>query len=424
MNCNIKKSTLRGIINCPQSKSYTHRAIFLATLVKNDASTIINPLNSSDIDATIKACLNFGATVSKTKNAITIFNNKFQIKSEIINAKNSGTTIRFASAISSLFDKLITLTGDDSLKKRPMSPILQSLRSLGARCSSCNGKPPLKIEGRISGGKTTIVGRVSSQFISALLIIAPLLKDGLTIIIENNLISKQYVDATIATMKQFGITTKTISKYKKYHINFQKYVPTTFYVPSDFSSLALLLSTAVLVGNKLNIKISQNDLPQGDKIIIKILNMLGVNVMFDENIISVRSPNQLNGGKFDLSNNPDLLPPLALLALKSSKPIEIFNVRHARYKEADRLSIISREFKKVSLLVEEKDDGIILQNTGNLKGAHFNPENDHRLFMTFCVAGMYIGECTISDRESIDVSYPNFLRDVCKVGGNISNIDM
>ncbi len=420
MNCDIAKSILTGTINCPPSKAYTHRAIFLASLA-NGESTIINALDSNDIIATINACTNFGATINKIENTITIHNNKLLLRSTFIDAQNSGTTMRMAIAISSLFDKPITLTGDDSLKQRPMSPILKTLTFLGAKCSSYGGKPPLTITGKISGTKEAIIqGNVSSQFVSSLLMIAPCLKEGLIIMIKNNLVSKQYVDATLATMAQFGVNVDIISKYKKYRIDFQKYRGTAFYVPSDFSSLSLLLSAAVLVGRKLKIKISQNNLPQGDNIIINILNTLGVEVTFDQNTISVNPPQKLRGGKFDLENNPDLLPPVAILALKSNKPIEIFNVSHARYKETDRISIIAREFKKLDLFITEKEDGIIIQNTGILKSTKFNPEKDHRLFMAFCIAGMYIGNCTITDSESVNISYPDFIRDITKIGGKIN----
>lgn len=420
MNCNIAKSILNGTIDCPASKAYTHRAIFLAALAKG-RSTIINALKSNDIVATIDACTNFGSTINHNKNEMTIQNNGLLLRSTFIDAKNSGTTIRIAASISSLFDKQITLTGDNSLNQRPMSPLLKTLTSLGAKCSSYNGKPPLTITGKISGGEAVIQGNISSQFISSLLMIAPCLKEGLIIMIKDHLVSKQYVDATLAIMAQFGVVVNVISKYKKYSVNFQQYKATTVHIPSDYSSLSLLLSAAILVGNKLKIKTSQNDLPQVDHMIIDILNTMGVDIILDQNIISVNSPHNLLGGKFDLEHNPDLLPPVAILALKSNYPIEIFNVRHARYKETDRIAIISREFKKLGLLVKEKDDGMIIQNTsGVLKSANLNPENDHRLFMAFCIAGMYIGKCTVSDSESINISYPNFIRDINKLGGKIS----
>ena len=126
-----------------------------------------------------------------------------------------------------------------------------------------------------------------------------------------------------------------------------------------------------------------------------------------------KSPISLNGGKFDLSDTPDLLPAIAILALKSEKPIEIFNVKHARYKETDRIAVISRELKKIGLDVEEKDDGMILRKPLELHPAELNSENDHRLFMAFSIAGMFVGECTVSDPDAVKVSYPEFISDLC-----------
>jgi len=180
-----------------------------------------------------------------------------------------------------------------------------------------------------------------------------------------------------------------------------------------------LLSAAVLIGDNLQIETTMSNLPQGDEAFFDILKRLGVVVDFSENIISVKSPERLNGGKFDLSNTPDLLPPLSILALKTSKPIEIFNVKHARYKETDRISILARELQKLGVQVEEREDGLILFPSVEPKGANLHPENDHRLFMAFCIAGMYIGNCIVSDPDSVNVSYPNFIKDLSKLGGKI-----
>ena len=237
--------------------------------------------------------------------------------------------------------------------------------------------------------------------------------------IEGNLVSKPYLDATISIMKKFGVDVKIETPYKKYSIDNQTYSSSSVTIPSDFSSLALLLSASVLIGDNLQIEATMNDLPQGDEYFIEILKKLGVNVDINGKIITVKSPEKLDGGKFDLSNTPDLLPPLSILALKATNPIEIFNVKHARYKETDRIAILARELQKLGIKVEEKDDGLILRSSDELNGANLNSENDHRLFMAFCIAGMYVGDCIVSDAESVNVSYPNFIDDVNGVGGKI-----
>ena len=419
MKCEIKTSKITGRIICPPNKSYTHRAIFLAAL--SDGKSIVkNVLNSSDIKATISACNAFGVEVHEDNDIITIRNTiGSTVQGSMIDAQNSGTTIRIAIAIAALSGGNTMLTGDESLKKRPMQPILDSLQTLGVSSESDGGLPPITIKGKIKGNEVNIDGKISSQFISALLIIAPRLENGLIINIQGELVSKPYIDLTIAIMKEFGVIVNSEIPYKKYVVKHQIYKPTTFTVPSDFSNLALLLASNVLLGDGLEIEISLGNLPQGDEAIIDILEELGVNVTLNGNIITTKSPKMLTGGRFDLSNTPDLLPALAILSLKSSEPIEIFNVKHARYKETDRIAIISRELKKIGIVVEEHEDGMKLTSNETLSSGELNSENDHRLFMAFSIAAMYIGDCTVTDPDSVQISYPNFISDMKNVGAQI-----
>ena len=417
MNCKVDKAKISGKIVCPSNKSYTHRAVFLASLTKGE-SIIENILHSADTKATIEACKKFGAKINENGNNLVI-NSDSSIHASTIDAANSGTTIRIATAIASLADGKSTLSGDASLNQRPMKPLLDALESIGAKCSSNDGKPPVEVSGIIKGGELSIPGNISSQFISALMIAAPLSQNGIILNIEGDLVSKPYLDATISIMKKFGVDVKTEIPYKKYSINNQTYNSSSVTIPSDFSSLALLLSASVLIGDNLQIEATLSDLPQGDEYFIEILKKLGADVDIKGNIITVKSPEKLDGGKFDLSNTPDLLPPLSILALKTTNPIEIFNVKHARYKETDRIAILARELQKLGIKVEEKEDGLILHSSDELNGANLNSENDHRLFMTFCIAGMYVGNCIVSDAESVNVSYPNFIDDVNAIGGKI-----
>jgi 3-phosphoshikimate 1-carboxyvinyltransferase len=420
MSCKVEKSKLSGHIVCPPNKSYSHRAIFLASLAGNN-SKIDNVLFSADTIATIEACRKFGAEIEEGDTSLIVKNSiKMDKIVPEIDAKNSGTTIRIASGIASLFTKEITLTGDSSLQKRPMKPLLDALESIGAKCTSTNGMPPIKITGKILGGEVSIPGNFSSQFISSLLICAPLTEKGISLNIKENLVSKPYLDATIATMRNFGVTVQTFIPYKKYHISPQIYKPTTFTVPIDFSSLAILLSASVLNGKNFVIHGNIGNLPQGDEVFIDILEQLGVKVSIEGEQITVESPEKLNGGRFDLSNSPDLLPPLAILAIKTMNPIEIVNVKHARLKETDRIFILARELAKIGIKIQEKEDGLILESSNRFRGASLNSENDHRLFMVFCIAGMYLGDCTVTDHESVAVSYPNFITEMNKLGAKIT----
>jgi len=420
MNCKVEKSNIDGKIICPSNKSYTHRAIFMASLA-DGKSMIKNILKSGDTIATINACKNFGVEIKEEENSLIVDSpNELKLQGNTIDAANSGTTIRIAAAISTLADTKIVLSGDQSLNKRPMQPLLKALESLGAKCSSSNGTPPISILGKIKGGKVKIPGNISSQFISALMIVAPKLENGMLLNIQGELVSKPYVDATIMAMKKFNVNVEAEIPYKKYIIHPQNYKSTTFAVPSDFSSLALLLSAAVLLGENLSIQMTMGDMPQADEAIIDILEKMGVVVTLDKNVIKIKSPKKLDGGKFDLNNSPDLVPAVAILALKASKPIEIFNVKHVRYKETDRIAILARELAKLGIKVVEKKDGLVLKNSKNLIGADLNSENDHRLFMAFCIAGMYVGNCSVSHPESVKISYPDFIQEMKRIGCKIS----
>ena len=423
MKCKIERSVITGSITCPPNKSYTHRAIFLASLTHGH-STVKNVLHSADTEATINACKKFGAEIDVDGSTVRIaspIDVNVSNGTVEVDTENSGTTIRIASAIASLFSHEITLTGDESLQKRPMQPLLDALSGMGAQCSSTDGgRPPIKIQGKITGGKVDIQGDLSSQFISALFICAPLTDRGINITIKGNLVSKPYLDATIATMRKFKVAVDTLIPYKRYSISPQIYQETAFTVPIDSSSLALLLAAAVLVGRDVTIKGDVGDLPQGDEVFIDILEELGVTVIMQDDQIRVQTPEKLKGGRFDLNNSPDLLPPLAIMALNASEPIQIVNVKHARVKETDRIAVLAQELVKLGLSIQEDDDGLTIATPDALQGASLDARGDHRLFMAFCIAGMYVGDTVVTDPESVKVSYPGFIEDMNRLGASMS----
>jgi len=204
MSCKIEKTKLYGKIVCPPNKSYTHRAIMLASLA-GGKSIIKNVLRASDTNATIEACKRFGAQIKETGDNLTIEGIKeFKNQNTVIDAKNSGTTIRIAAAIASLSAGKTVLSGDESLRKRPMQPLLDALESIGAKCSSTDGKPPITVSGTVKGGEVNIPGNISSQFVTALMIIAPRTEKGLVLNIKEDLVSKPYLDATINIMEKFS----------------------------------------------------------------------------------------------------------------------------------------------------------------------------------------------------------------------------
>ncbi len=418
MNCKVEKSVLSGCVACPHNKSYTHRAIFLASLA-GEGSIVREALLSEDTHATIRVCRALGATLH-VDDVIRVERGMDLQSDVMIDAANSGTTIRIAAALSALFPHMVTLSGDTSLQRRPMQPLLDALESVGARCNSTQGRPPIQVSGIMRGGTISISGDVSSQFISALMIAAPRTARGMEIHVKADLVSKPYLDITMATMRRFGVAVRTIMPYRSYVIPPQPYRPGEFTVPLDFSSMAILLSAAVMCGGNMTIRGTMDELPQGDEAFIDILEMLGITVTVSEDIISVSVPSVLRGGSFDLGNSPDLLPPLAILSLMPGKPINITNVGHARLKETDRIGAICQELQKMGVTIHERPDGMLLESPSCIRGASLDARGDHRLFMVFCIAGMYAGNCVVSDADSVSVSYPAFIQDMVAAGGQLS----
>lgn len=419
MICNVSKSTLSGIIACPPNKSYTHRAIFLASLAGN--STVKDALLSDDTLATMQACRALGAEMRVSGSAVEV-KTPINLDSEPapIDAKNSGTTIRIAAALAALCPGEAKLTGDSSLQKRPMQPLLDALDGMGARCSSQGGTPPLAVRGVARGGDVSIQGGVSSQFISALLLCAPLTERGIALNIQGGLVSRPYVDLTLAAMRAFGADVAEEKPYERYAVKPRPYKPSKFAVPADSSSMALLLSGAVLAGGTVGVRGNFTDTLQADAKFLDMLTDLGVSVSINKGTITPSTGGNLTGGSFDLRDTPDLLPPLAVLSLRCTKPLEITNVAHARLKETDRVAILSRELAKLGLDVRERNDGMLISPPSQLRGADLDSGGDHRLFMAFCMAGMHVGGCTVSDPGSVGVSYPGFVAEMARLGAKIS----
>jgi len=497
---------MSGAVTCPPSKSYTHRAIFLASLADSPGSRIANVLSSEDTEATIEACRRLGAAITRDSDGTLIVTETIRARRSRnggaavssssnasnndtphansehteIDAANSGTTIRIAAGISALLEgRRVILTGDASLRTRPMQPLLDALSAMGATCASAEGgRPPLEVCGPILGGEVTIPGNISSQFVTSLFLCAPLTDSGMGITISDGMVSKPYLDATIGSMREFGVSVQTLVPYKAYRIAPQMIKPAPkFTIPSDASSLALLLAASALNSGNITINAMMGTLPQGDEAFIEMLESMGATIMIsdgeDSNGVDnhaqdgrkqdsqhgtdhekkgarraqgetirvlVDKGGRLAGGRFDLSNNPDLLPPLAITALGCSGPIEIFNVEHARLKETDRISILARELPKMGIAVEEQRDGLAIDASGVSGGdkakqsgtsqpsepatdgigiTTINSQNDHRLFMALCIAGMRVGRCRISDPDSVAVSYPGFIRDLKGLGADI-----
>lgn len=426
----VRRSTISGSVRCPSSKSYSHRALAIASLVAGE-SVITNALLARDTLATLACCKALGAEIETKRDgrAVQVSGRRsFEPPENVLNAENSGTTIRIMAAMAGLVKKGYTvLTGDESLRKRPMQPILDTLGPLGvdAYSAKANGTPPLIVRGGgIKGGMTTIDGSISSQFISGLLIAGIYANSEITLKIKGELVSKPYVRATLATMENFDVKIDHEENMLEYHIRNAQYSPSKFDVPSDFSTAALILSAGALAGEKLRVKGLNFNLPQGDSQIIGIMEQMGCRVKADriKGEVAVEGAESLEGGEFNLADTPDLLPVVSILSLKARSPVKITGVAHARVKETDRVANIAHELVKLGAKVDEFHDGLTIAAPRKLRNASLEAYNDHRLFMAFTIASMMTEKSIVAGAESVDVSYPNFIPDMKGLGARLSSM--
>jgi 3-phosphoshikimate 1-carboxyvinyltransferase len=395
---------LSGSVLAPPSKSHTHRALILASLAAG-TSTIENHLTSDDIRATIEACRKLGAKI-ETGQILTVtgVDGKPQTPSSEIDVRNSGTTIRLLTAVATLCDGTTKITGDASIRSRPIGPLLKSLTDLGAKGAVSvkgNGCPPVSITGKMTGGKTNIDAE-SSQFLSALLLSCPLAEKDCDISVKD-LNSRPYVKMTLEHLERAGAKVRN-EEMRTFHIpGGQSYKPFRYKVPGDFSSAAFLIAAAKITGSTIKVfGLDQND-TQGDKAILTILQQM-------------RSGDKR---EIDLRDTPDLLPISAVLGCYSEGTTVLKNVPHARLKESDRISSICMELKKMGANIKETADGLIVSHSP-LKGATLDGHKDHRVVMALTVAALSAeGKSIINDADTLSTSYPQFVADLVGLGANI-----
>jgi 3-phosphoshikimate 1-carboxyvinyltransferase len=424
----VGRSRISGSVRCPSSKSYSHRAIAIGSLAADQQSTVTHVLMARDTLATAAGCCALGADIKYDPTRMRIKGtDQFNPPENVINAENSGTTIRIISAMSGLVRTGYTvLTGDESLRNRPMQPILDALQQLGVEAFSTkqNGTPPLIVKGGgIKGGKAFVDGSISSQFISGLLISSIYADSEVVIKVKGKLVSKPYVLATLATMKHFGVSIDHTPDLLEYYIKNARYRSRKFDVPSDFSTAALILAAGALVGEEVRVNGLNFVMPQGDSRIVDILKEMGCQIKVDEEKgeVVIKGSDKLEGGEFNLSDTPDLLPVVSILALKARGPVIITGVAHARVKETDRISNIAVELLKLGAHIKEFRDGLKISAPPVIKNASLEAYNDHRLFMAFTIASMMTEKSIVAGAQSVDVSYPNFISDLKNIGGRVAS---
>ena len=432
MNLKIKNlSNIGGIVKAPPSKSYSHRAVILASLAEGN-SKIYNMLFSEDTLSSINVCKALGATIFQKEDYLEIIGTGVNLHNSSylpIDLGNSGTTLRLMTSIASLSDNEVILTGDDSLKRRPMGILIKSLENLGINAYSLNDndKAPIVIKPGFIGGETTILGSVSSQFISSILISSPLSENGVDLVVLPEFKSKSYVDMTIDIMAKFGVVVDNNSYIKHddcnkgvkacevshFKLNPQKYIATDYIVEGDYSSASYLLSAIAILGGNAKILNLFKDSKQGDKLILNILKDFGADIIINEDSVEISSDGNLNGIEVDLSNAPDLLITVAMLGALANGTTKITGVKHARVKETDRIATTCLELKKLGCDVCELEDGMIIG--GGISSGVVDSHMDHRLAMGFSLVGLK-HNITITNGEVFNVSFPGFIESMGNIG--------
>ncbi len=423
----VMPSRINGEVKAPPSKSYTHRAFMVALLARGE-SKITNPLLSLDTEATIEAVRALGAEIAREGDVWRVLGTggELKLRTDLIDARNSGTTIRLMSAIAALSPKPVRLTGDESIRARPMGPLIEALTKLGAetRCEGPRERPPVVVGGGLHGGEVEVTGAISSQFISALLLASPYAKEDVEITVTEKLSSKPYVEITLELLDAAGAKIKRSRDLMKFRIpGGQVFKAIDFEVPSDFSSAAFVLSAAALAGG--TVRVSNLDMrsPQGDKRIVDLLRALGADVKVKGKVVEVSGGGELEGIEIDCGDNPDLVPVLSVLGSLAEGRTRLTNISHLRFKETDRLRALASELRKLGAEVKERTDELHIRGAKRLKGTDLTSYGDHRMAMALAVAGLVAeGKTVIDGAENISVSYPNFVEDMRKLGARVEVI--
>lgn len=421
----ISKKFLRGVYTAPASKSYSHRAIICASLSEG-TSEIENYLDCEDVSETIETLRKFGVKITKENKKLTIYgdlngNLKSECESIIIDTiKFSGSTLRFLIPVSLKISpaKETKFIICERLMERPIDQLLDALKNLGAKIYKFKNNNCVEIlikKSELKGGKIEIPGNISSQFISGLLFLCPLIEGDTEILITNELESLPYVEITLDVLHNFGIKIKNENFRKFYIKGNQKYLPKKYKIEGDFSSAAYFLAGGAINGNLIIKNLNLNS-KQGDRKILEILKDMNADIEInnEKEEIYIKKSN-LIGIEIDVKNIPDLVPILSVLGCYAEGETKIYNAERLRIKESDRLSAITKELRKMNANIEELKDGLIIRKS-KLQGAIIDPHNDHRIAMSCAIAGINAeGKTIINNEKCVNKSYPNFFDDLKKL---------
>lgn len=403
-------------MTAPPSKSYTHRAMVLGALTHSHF-TLHNPLVADDTVATLDALHALGTEIRSSSSGMKIYCDELRPPHGVIDAKNSGTAARLIAGVASLLPSATTLTGDDSLIRRPMGPLVDALVQLGASCAylGMHGNLPLTITGSIEKPSAEIVGDISSQFVSSLLIACTQKKGDTSIRIKGELRSRPYVDMTLGMLREFGAqveeTDNLFTIPGKQHL-----VRESYSVPGDYSSASFPLVAAAITGGKVTVRNLDMESPQGDKAIVEHLRSFGAEVTASPDSVRV-SAGRLKGTEIDVRHTPDLFPILAVLGSVAQGRTVLKGGENLRTKESDRIATTTSFLHDMGADIAATKDGCKIVGVDRLHGATVQTLGDHRILMAAAVAGLVSTSNTnIDDDDSFKISYPGFIRDMHQLG--------
>lgn len=413
MKIGIKKSLLTGEIIASRSKSYAHRALIASAFLSSDAVKIYGIEKSDDVLATVECLKNLGTSIDFCDGYVAVIPPKSFPKKATLNVKSSASTLRFLMPIVATLGIKTEFILNDDLKNRPIAPLFDLLKSHGVKV---NG---FKIDGKFTGDKVEVDGSFTSQTISGFTFAFAIIGRG-EIFVKSKIVSKGYIDMTIALLKDFGVevdkTDYGYSVLKNKPSNVREY-----YVEGDYSNSAFYFCAGALQG-EITVKGLNRNSVQGDKVILDILKKVGAKVKFKGDAVTVRKGN-LFSFDFDGEQTPDLIPLLAVFGSFLDGVSTINNVERLKIKESDRISSIL-SLLNVAGVEYRYDNGSLRIVGGSPHGGVFNSFLDHRIAM----AGSFFGLCcdgasTIVGAESVSKSYPEFYNDLIKLGG-ILDVDL
>ncbi|MGI2036576.1 3-phosphoshikimate 1-carboxyvinyltransferase [Shewanella frigidimarina] len=406
---------INGEINIPGSKSISNRVLLLATLAKG-STTLTNLLDSDDIRYMLASLKQLGIqyTLSEDKTECVVEGNEGPISSasaQSLFLGNAGTAMRPLCAALTLGQGEFTLTGEPRMEERPIGDLVDALRQLGADVTYLknDGFPPLTINATgLNGGDVEIAGDLSSQFLTALLMVAPLTKDSVNIKIKGELVSKPYIDITIALMKQFGVEVIN-HQYQRFEIKAgQHYVsPGKVLVEGDASSASYFLAAGAIKGGEVKVTGVGRLSIQGDVKFADALAQMGANIEWGDDYIIARK-STLTAIEMDMNHIPDAAMTIATAALFATGTTKLTNIYNWRIKETDRLAAMATELRKVGAIVEEGHDYITITPPAELNTAAIDTYNDHRMAM--CFSMMAFADCgiTINDPDCTSKTFPDY----------------